>query len=64
MVSNANKFVVDLEKCSNVFRSVIDGIKQQLRKANLLVGSLEKAQQETVLNLIDIDWSDVAVQVS
>ena len=63
MVSNANNFVDNLEKCSDNFRLVINRIKDNLKKANLLVAALEKAQRDAVLKMLEIDWSDAAVQV-
>ena len=63
MVSNANEFVDNLERCSDNFRTVVDDIKDKLRKANWLVVSLEKAQKEMVLKMLDVDWSDAAIQV-
>jgi len=64
MVSNANDFVDNLEKRSDNFRMVIDSIKDNLRKANWLVQALEKAQRDTVLKMLDIDWSNAAAQVN
>ena len=63
-VADANIFVNNLEKCSDAFRSAITSIKDHLRKANLLVASLDQAQREMLLKISDFRTSNVQTQVS
>ncbi|XP_076802352.1 uncharacterized protein LOC143446552 isoform X2 [Clavelina lepadiformis] len=63
LVSNATYFVDNLEKCGDIFWDIISEIRKHLKKAQVLVNTLEIAQKETVLKLLGIKCSNASAQV-